>query len=70
MMTFKKGEQVILATVFGDRVVTFVRDVDDKRVVIEEEVPPNSILGIMAKLKASQKTERVVPRAFIRSAPN
>lgn len=68
--TFKKGDPVILATVFGDKHVTFVRDVDDTRVVIEEEVPTNSLLGIMAKLKAPKKSERMVPRAFIRPAPN
>lgn len=70
MTAFKKGDPVILATAFGDKRVTFVRDVDDALVVIEEEIPPNSILGILAKLKAPRKSERVVARAFIRPAPN
>ena len=68
--TFKKGDPVILATVFGGRPATFVRDVDDTHVVIEEIVPTNSLLGIMAKLKSPKTTERMVLRVFIRAAPN
>ena len=72
-MGLKKGDPVIIAGFFGlEKKGVFVEDAKERPdcVVVETEIPVNSLLGVFAKLKEPRKVRQTIPRALVRLAPN